>query len=46
MLVAGFFETILFLVFDISWRSMIADLTERTEIAKPGGATKGLSPRR
>jgi GPH family glycoside/pentoside/hexuronide:cation symporter len=32
MLVAGFFETILFLVFDISWRSMIADLTERTEL--------------
>ena len=32
MLVAGFFETILFLVFDICWRSMIADLTERTEI--------------
>ena len=33
MLVAGFFETILFLVFDICWRSMIADLTERTELA-------------
>jgi len=32
MLVAGFFETILFLVFDICWRSMIADLTERTEL--------------
>jgi len=32
MLVAGFFETNFFLVFDISWRSMIADLTERTEI--------------
>jgi Na+/melibiose symporter-like transporter len=33
MLVAGFFETILFLVFDICWRSMIADLAERTELA-------------
>jgi len=32
MLVAGFFESILFLVFDICWRSMIADLTERTEL--------------
>jgi Na+/melibiose symporter-like transporter len=32
MLVAGFFETNLFLVFDICWRSMIADLTERTEL--------------
>ncbi len=33
MLVAGFFETILFLVFDICWRSMITDLTEHTELA-------------
>jgi len=32
MVVAGFFETVLFLVFDISWRSMIADLTEQTEL--------------
>jgi Na+/melibiose symporter-like transporter len=32
MLVAGFFETMLLLLFDISWRSMIADLTERTEL--------------
>ena len=32
MLVAGFFETILFLVFDVCWRSMIADLTERIEL--------------
>ena len=32
MVVAGFFETILFLVFDICWRSMIADLAERTEL--------------
>ena len=32
MFVAGFFETILFLLFDISWRSMIADLAERTEL--------------
>jgi GPH family glycoside/pentoside/hexuronide:cation symporter len=32
MLVAGFFETILFLVFDICWRSMIADLAESTEL--------------
>lgn len=29
MLTAGFFETNFFLVFDICWRSMIADLTER-----------------
>jgi len=32
MLAAGFFETNFFLVFDICWRSMIADLTERTEL--------------
>ena len=32
MLVAGFFETNFFLVFDICWRSMIADLTERIEL--------------
>ena len=32
MLIAGFFETILFLMFDICWRSMIADLAERTEL--------------
>jgi Na+/melibiose symporter-like transporter len=32
MLVAGFFEMAFFLVFDISWRSMIADLTEPTEL--------------
>jgi Na+/melibiose symporter-like transporter len=32
MLVAGFFETCLFLVFDICWRSMISDLTEQTEL--------------
>ena len=32
MFVAGFFETNLFLVFDISWRSMIADLAERIEL--------------
>jgi Na+/melibiose symporter-like transporter len=32
MVVVGFFETALFLVFDISWRSMIADLTEQTEL--------------
>jgi GPH family glycoside/pentoside/hexuronide:cation symporter len=32
MLVAGFFETISFLAFDICWRSMIADLTERMEL--------------
>ncbi len=31
-LVAGFFEVIFFLVFDICWRSMIADLTEQTEL--------------
>ena len=30
MVVTGFFETALFLVFDICWRSMISDLTERT----------------
>jgi len=32
MLVAGFFETALFLVFDICWRSMIVDLAEQTEL--------------
>lgn len=32
MFVAGFFETNLFLIFDISWRSMIADLAERVEL--------------
>jgi Na+/melibiose symporter-like transporter len=32
MFAAGFFETNLFLVFDISWRSMIADLAEQTEL--------------
>ena len=32
MVVAGFFETNLFLVFDISWRSMISDITERMEL--------------
>jgi Na+/melibiose symporter-like transporter len=32
MLVAGFFETNFFLMFDICWRSMIADLTEQTEL--------------
>jgi len=32
MLVAGFFETVLFLVFLVCWRSMIADLTERIEL--------------
>jgi Na+/melibiose symporter-like transporter len=32
MMAAGFFETNFFLVFDICWRSMIADLTERTEL--------------
>ena len=32
MVVAGFFETILFLVFDICWRSMIVDLAEQTEL--------------
>lgn len=32
MFVLAFFETNAFLVFDICWRSMIADLTERTEM--------------
>ncbi len=32
MLVAGGFETMLLLLFGICWRSMIADLTERTEL--------------
>jgi Na+/melibiose symporter-like transporter len=32
MVVAGFFETLLFLVFDICWRSMIVDLAEQTEL--------------
>jgi Na+/melibiose symporter-like transporter len=41
MLVAGFFETNFFLVFDICWRSMIADLTERTEL-KTGRRNEGV----
>ena len=32
IITAGFFETILFLVYDISWRSMVSDLTERMEL--------------
>ncbi|MDG1708113.1 MAG: MFS transporter, partial [Emcibacteraceae bacterium] len=32
MVAAGFFETILFLVFDVCWRSMIVDLSEQTEL--------------
>jgi Na+/melibiose symporter-like transporter len=32
MFVAGFFEAGLLLLFDISWRSMTADLTERMEL--------------
>ena len=32
MVVAGFFKTNLFLINDISWRSMISDLTERMEL--------------
>ncbi|MDG1995402.1 MAG: MFS transporter [Emcibacteraceae bacterium] len=41
MVVAGFFETILFLVFDICWRSMIVDLTEQTEL-KTGRRNEGV----
>jgi len=41
MLVAGFFETCLFLVFDICWRSMISDLTEQTEL-KTGRRNEGV----
>jgi len=41
MVVAGFFETCLFLVFDICWRSMIADLTEQTEL-KTGRRNEGV----
>ncbi len=33
MLGVGFFETWLFLVFDVCWRSMTSDITEQTEIA-------------
>ncbi len=32
MTVLGFFETVLFLVFDVCWRSMIVDLAEQIEI--------------
>ena len=32
MLVIGFFETVLFLFFDVAWRSMTADITEQTQI--------------
>ena len=32
MVVMGFLETNLFLIFDISWRSMISDLTEKTQL--------------
>ncbi|MEM7432516.1 MAG: MFS transporter [Pseudomonadota bacterium] len=32
MVVAGFFETILFLTYDIAWQSMVSDLTERTQL--------------
>ena len=41
MLMAGFFETMLLLLFDISWRSMIADLTEQTEL-KTGRRNEGV----
>jgi Na+/melibiose symporter-like transporter len=33
MLTVGFFETWLFLVFDVCWRSMTSDITEQIEIA-------------
>ena len=32
MTVLGFFETVLFLVFDVCWRSMIVDLAEQLEV--------------
>jgi Na+/melibiose symporter-like transporter len=32
MMTAGFFETWLFLVFDVSWRSMTSDVTEQIEL--------------
>jgi len=32
MLFIGFFETVLFLFFDVAWRSMTADITEQTQI--------------
>lgn len=32
MLVFGFFETIFLLMFEVNWRSMIVDLTERIEL--------------
>jgi Na+/melibiose symporter-like transporter len=33
MLTVGFFETWLFLVFDVCWRSMTSDITEQIELA-------------
>ena len=33
MLVLGFFEALFFLVFDVCWRSMTADITERAALA-------------
>ena len=41
MIVAGFLETILFLVYDISWRSMVSDLTERMEL-ETGRRNEGI----
>lgn len=32
MMIAGFFETLFFRVFDVCWRSLIVDLTEKIEL--------------
>jgi glycoside/pentoside/hexuronide:cation symporter, GPH family len=41
MLTIGFFETIFLLMFEVSWRSMITDLTERIEL-KTGRRNEGV----
>jgi Na+/melibiose symporter-like transporter len=41
MLAAGFFETWLFLVFDVCWRSMTSDITEQIEL-KTGRRNEGV----
>ena len=41
MLTLGFFETVLFLVFDVCWRSMTADITEQAEL-RTGRRNEGI----
>lgn len=41
MLVLGFFETIVFLIFSVSWLSMTADITEQEELAN-GRRNEGI----